>query len=88
MFIGIKDGKIWDMTSLLCNKRDDSIPDDEYLYLENRGYLPEDTWDFEKNVSLRDSPFRFQKRPKTELELLKEEIQQLKDEISKLKKRR
>ena len=75
MKLGIKDGKIWDVCSDLRNKRDDSIPDKDYLNLSRGDWFIDDTWDFEKNESLRDSPKRFEEKPKTVLELKIEEIE-------------
>lgn len=77
MKLGIKDGKIWDICSRLdCgHKRDDSIPDKDYLDLDMKDWFVGDTWDFEKNISLKDSPIRDEVKPKTVLELKIEEIE-------------
>ena len=75
MFIGIKDGKIWDMCSRIENKRNvDSIPDNEYIYVEEPKvrYYVDDTWDFIKKVSLLDSPRRDIPPDKTPEELIAE----------------
>lgn len=44
-----------------------------------------DTWDFEKNISLKDSPRRFEKKPKSTLEL---KIEKLELRIIKLEGKR
>lgn len=75
MKIGIKDGKIYDICSDLRNKRDNSIEDKDYLDLPMNDYYIGDTWDFENNISLKDSPQRFEEKPKSELELKLEQLE-------------
>ncbi len=79
MKIGIKEGKIYDICSKLTHghKRDDSIPDKDYLDLPMGDWIVGDTWDFEKNISLKDSPQRFIEPEPTELELLKKRVEAL-----------
>jgi len=77
MYIGIRNGKIYDVCSELVNKRDNSIEDKDYLDLKMGGWVIGDSWDSEKNISLKDSPQRFEERPKSELELLKEKVEKL-----------
>ena len=74
MKLGIKDNKIYDVCSNLENKRDDSIQDKDYLDLDMDNWFIGDTWDFKAKISLKDSPMRFEKPPKTELELKVEEL--------------
>lgn len=70
VYIGIRDKKIWDMCSELESKRTDfNLPIEKYLFLEINDYFVGDTWNFEKNISLKDSPKRFEKPKKTDLEL-------------------
>jgi len=87
MKIGIKNNKIWDICSELINKRDDSIPDIDYLDLEMGDWFIGDNWDSKNNISLKDSPKRFEKPPKSELELLEEKVLQLEQKIEKLEKK-
>lgn len=77
MFIGIKEGKIYDICSDLRSKRDNSIPDKDYLDLPFDNWIIGDTWDSINNISLKDSPQRFEPIPKTEIELLEEKITDL-----------
>ena len=76
MKLGIKDGKIYDICSDLRNKRDDSISDKDYLDLPIGDWEIKDTWDFEKNESLKDSPIRYIEKPKSDLELRMEEVEE------------
>jgi len=69
MKIGIKDGKIWDICSKLSIKRDNSIPDKDYLDIPMGDFIVEDTWIDETKTSLKDSPQRFVAEKKTSLEL-------------------
>lgn len=73
MKLGILDGKIWDICSRLDggHKRDDLIPDKDYLDLPMKDWVIGDTWDFTENKSLKDSPLRLEIciKPKTVLEL-------------------
>jgi len=75
MKIGIKEGKVWDICSDIKYKRDDSVLDKDYLDLPMEDWIVGDTWDFEKNTSLKDSPQRFEEKPKSELELKIEELE-------------
>lgn len=84
MHVGIKDGKIYDICSDLRHKRDSSINDNDYLDVKNNDSCIDDTWNFEKNESLKDSPFRFIEPEPTELELLEKRIQKLEDLVLKL----
>ena len=77
MYIGIKNGKIFDICSDLRHKRDNSIPDIDYLNLPMEDWVIDDTWDSINNISLKDSPQRFEPIPKTEIELLEEKITDL-----------
>ena len=59
MYIGIKDGKIWDKCSELMFKRTlDVLPDDVYIKTNGKDNVVGDTWDFINNISLKDSPLR------------------------------
>jgi len=79
IYIGIKDGKIWDICGMLESKRTDfDLPEVNYLNLDMNDFVIGDTWDFEKNESLKDAPKRFEPKPKTQLELMQEEIDDLK----------
>ena len=75
MYVGMKEGKIWDVCSRLKYKRDDSIPEKEYLDLPMGDWVIGDTWDFEKRESLKDAPKRFEDPEKTVLELKIEELE-------------
>jgi len=75
MKLGIKEGKIWDVCSDLRYKKDDSIPDKDYLDLLMGDWKIGDTWDFKTNESLKDSLQRFEEKPKTVLELKIEELE-------------
>jgi len=86
MKIGIKNNKIYDICSELINKRDNSIPDKEYLDLPMEDWFIGDTWDSKSDISLKDSPQRFEERPKSELELLQERVLQLEQKVEILKK--
>jgi len=81
MYIGIKDGKIWDICSELKYKRDNSINDKDYLDLPMGDWLIDDTWDSINNISLNDAPIRTAPKSKTELELLQETVQDLEARI-------
>jgi len=84
MYVGIKDGKIYDVCSNLKSKRDNSISDLDYLDLPIKDWQIDDTWNFETNESNKDSFRRSEKPPKTELELLREEMDNLKSRLSLL----
>lgn len=73
MKLGIKDGKIYDICSRLEWKRDDSIPDKDYIEDYGDNWI-DDIWDFENKVSLKDSPKRFEEPPKTKLEELEAQL--------------
>lgn len=75
MKLGIKDNKIWDVCSDLRNKRDDSLPDKNYLDLPMNDWIIGDSWDVKNKVSLKDAPIRFEEKPKTEIELRLEAIE-------------
>ena len=75
MKLGIKDSKIYDICSSLESKRDDSIDDKDYLDLPMEDWVVGDTWDFDNNISLKDSPLRFIEPQKSELELKIEELE-------------
>ena len=84
IFIGIKDGKIWDICSELIYKRDDdSLLDKDYIKIDigTFDYVIGDTWDFDNNVSLMDSPRRSLPPEKTALELRIEELEAKNQEI-------
>ncbi len=74
MYLGILNEKIYDICSDLKHKRDASIDNKDYLDLPRGNWYIGDTWDSEKNLSLKDSPQRFIGPEKTELEKLKERI--------------
>ena len=59
-YIGLIDGKIYDICSDLINKRGNLIKDENYIIQEVGGgdYFIGDTWDFDNNTSLKDSPQR------------------------------
>ena len=64
LYIGIKDGKIYDICSNLLVRRNDMIPENDYILKEGRAgkeFQIEDTWDNDK--SLKDSPLRASKIP-------------------------
>jgi len=82
MYIGIKEGKIFDICSNILNKRGDSDDSVQYFELKRKNWVIGDTWDFENKVSLEDAPIRFADPPKTELELLREEVEDLKTRIT------
>ena len=84
MFIGIKEGKIYDICSDLRSKRDNSIPDKDYLDLPFDNWIIGDTWDSINNISLKDSPQRFEPIPKTEIELLQEKNAEFETRIAEL----
>ena len=76
MYIGIKDGKVFDICSDLRNKRDNTIEDDDYLEIDNsHNIVVEDTWDSQNNVSLQDAPSRTAPPKKTTLELRLEQME-------------
>jgi len=86
MFVGIKDGKIFDICSDLKNKRtaDDGIYLSQneldsivYKELEFTDFYIGDTWDSQINISLKDAPQRFIIPEKTDFELLQEKIDDL-----------
>ena len=79
--IGIKDNKIYDVCNDLRSKRDDSIPDKDYLDLPFDNWFIGDTWDFENNVSLKDSPKRFEEPPKTRLDLIEEKLLEIEKKL-------
>jgi len=82
MKLGIKDGKIFDICSELSYKRGDSnIPDEDYLDFPIGDWFIGDTWDFNNNISLKDSPKRFEEPPKSELELVKERISEIEKKL-------
>lgn len=61
-FIGIKEGKVWDVCSDLINKRDDDpILDKDYILFEVNSMDIHfgDTWDFDNNINIPDSTLRF-----------------------------
>jgi polyhydroxyalkanoate synthesis regulator phasin len=81
------DGKIDDICSRLDggHKRSEDFLDEDYIIIKNEKNLRiGDTWDFENECSLKDSPQRFIVPEKSELELLKEDIEILKDQIKQL----
>lgn len=58
LYIGIKDGKIYDVCSDLSIKRDNTIDDEDYILREGCAgseFQIDDTWDFENDKSLKDS---------------------------------
>lgn len=58
LYIGIKNGKIYDVCSDLSIKRDNTIEDKDYILREgNAGsdFQIDDTWDFGNDESLKDS---------------------------------
>lgn len=81
MYIGIKNNKIYDICSDLRNKRDNSINNRDYIKTSLRDLFVGDTWDFDNNISLKDSSQRFEEAPKSELEL---KIIELENRIKKL----
>jgi len=81
MKLGIKDNKIHDICSDLRSKRDNSISDNNYLDLPFDDWFIGDTWDFENNISLKDSPKRFEESPKSRLELLEESVTEIKKKL-------
>lgn len=85
MKIGIKEGKIYDICSELMNKRDNSIPGKDYIDKPYDGERIEDTWNYESNISLKDSPQRSEEPPKSELEL---KIEVMGERIAKLEKKK
>lgn len=87
IYIGIKDGKIWDLCSELVSKRTDfNLPVKDYLFMEMGDFVIGDSWDSEKKESLKDSPKRFEEPPKSKFELLKEKVLQLEQDLIELKK--
>ena len=82
----IIDGKILDMCTLKYkgSKRDDTVPDEDYISVKGNNIKIGDTWDFEKGISLQDSPIRFIEPEPSELELLKIEMEDLKTRITNL----
>ena len=85
MFIGIKDGKIWDICSSLESKRTDfNLPDSDYFITDKQDIRIGDTWDLKKKDSLRDSPKRFEERPKSKLQLLQNKIIELESRLETL----
>lgn len=76
MYIGILDGKVYDICSNLRHKRDNNIDDKDYLEIEKKDIYIDDTW--ENNTSLKDSHFRTDPMPdnmKSKLELKLEELE-------------
>lgn len=77
-----KDNKIIDKCSgLFCRIPNPDIPDSMYFETDKKDLRIGDTWDSENNISLKDSPKRFEVPPKTELELLKEEVSEIKKKL-------
>jgi len=61
LYIGIKDGKIYDIRSNLLVRRNDMIAEQDYIQRDGRAgkeFQIEDTWDFDNDKSLEDSPLR------------------------------
>ena len=75
LYIGIKDGKVWDITSELINKRGPDIPDEEYILKENIDIYINDSWDFDNSINIPDSPRRFAEPEKTTEQLKIEELE-------------
>ena len=77
MYLGIKEGKIFDITTNLLNKRDPNDKEVNYIVVKLDDYIVGDTWDFKNNLSLKDSPIRFEILPKNDFQLMKEAILEL-----------
>ena len=75
MRLGIKDGKIYDICSDIRHKKDDSIDSKDYLNLPIGDWLIGDTWDSEKNDSLKNSLQRFEEPYKSPEQLKIEELE-------------
>lgn len=75
-FIGVKNGKIWDICSDLRNKRDDSIPNEDYIDVESTNDMSiDDTWDNSGKTNIPDAPRRTAPRVKSAQELKIEELE-------------
>lgn len=75
IYIGIKDGKVWDKTTDLINKRSSDIPDEDYILVDNIDICIDDTWDFQNNINLKDSFRRFIEPEKTADQLKLEDFE-------------
>lgn len=87
MYIHIdNDGKINDICSRLDggHKYSEDFLDEDYIQTNDNDIRIEDTWDFENNISLKDSPQRFIEPEPTELEILKEKYDKLENRIQQL----
>lgn len=93
MYVGIREGKVFDICSHLANKRlkDDGVDIDPdsvaYILISEaemikKNILVGDTWDFENQDSLKDSPARIPQPDKEDI--LQEKIQELEDRIKAL----
>ena len=84
IYVGIKEGKIYDLCDRLVNKRDNSIEDKDYLHFEkDMDFQIGDPWDYELNDSIKTNRVRI----KSEFELLQIEVENLKSKIELLEKK-
>ena len=83
VYIGIKDGKIYDVCSRIEWKRDNSIPDKDYLDLNIKvgDVRIGDTINSDGSGHIKDSPTRFKPIPKSQLELKLEDLQKQINEL-------
>jgi len=82
MYIGIKDGKIFDIVSDLRHKRDINDKTVKYIEMEMGDIFIGDSW--ENNTNLKDSPQRLISIPEPKDNLELEEI--IKDLEARIKK--
>lgn len=85
MFVGIRNGKIWDICEPLKNKRkrEDGIllTEEElakiiYIEIKNKSdVVVGDTWDFENSINIPDSPLRDTIPEKSEIQKKLEELE-------------
>lgn len=74
-YIGVKNGKVWDVCSTLLNKRDNSIKDEDYIEsdISMGDVIAGDTWN--DGNPIKDSPLRSVVPEKTVQELKNNELQ-------------
>lgn len=83
MYIGIKDGKVWDKVTELINKRGSDIADKDYKIAKTLDICIDDTWNILTDTNNKDSPRRFEEPEKEPWEIKIEELQSQIDELKK-----
>lgn len=94
MYIGIKNGKVVDICSDLINANIGIFTDseDDYIEMKEEEFYQlrmeiGDSWDFENNINVPDSPKRSEPQPKSRLELLEEKMIELESKIIELERK-